>query len=247
MMTLRRVLTRIGTPEPPPPWGFWDAAYALSILLITTFLLGPVIALLIFSASPNVLAPLAGWALGGLLMVAYGLFVYVRKPAFRAALRIDSPSFSALPLLLLCGVGVAMLFDVLNYAFVGAFIFTPSMANAPVFQASEWLAAFVLLVAAQPLSEELVFRGILLPRFRVWFGSWYGISTCSLLYALYSFAVYPPTNQSSLFYWYGLVVPFAFSLFFCCLRAYTGSTRAAIWVHMGFGLFILLKTLVLVR
>jgi membrane protease YdiL (CAAX protease family) len=100
-------------------------------------------------------------------------------------------------------------------------------------------------VVAQPVAEELVFRGIALPALRQGFGAWMGLVLCSLAYGLFHQLAYSsPTNDATLV-WYGLALPLLAGLFISGVRVYTGSTRAAIAAHMAFGLFAVLKALTL--
>jgi membrane protease YdiL (CAAX protease family) len=106
------------------------------------------------------------------------------------------------------------------------------------------------MLIAQPLGEELVFRGVVQPVFRTILSAWPGLLVTALVYGLFHQLAYPPayadiSSQTAL--WYGLALPALQGVIFGMNRAVTGSTRAAIFAHAAFGLFALLKVFIIVR
>ena len=117
--------------------------------------------------------------------------------------------------------------------------------NFPLLAVS-WLLAFILMVIAEPIAEELVFQGILLPALRNSLGAWGGYIVSAALFGLFHLMVYSSPNSDIVTLWYGLFLPFFAGLVFAAVRLYTGSTRAAVITHAAFGLFALVNLLTLV-
>jgi membrane protease YdiL (CAAX protease family) len=101
------------------------------------------------------------------------------------------------------------------------------------------------MVIAQPLAEELIFRGVLLSSLRGTIGAWPGYILSALLYALFHLITYGSSISDFNSLWYGQILPFIGGLIFGAVRLSTGSTRAAILAHVGFGLFAVVKILTL--
>jgi membrane protease YdiL (CAAX protease family) len=76
-------------------------------------------------------------------------------------------------------------------------------------------------------------------------GTWVGLVASAALYAVFHALAYPPAPGQPAGYWYGFVLPFVAGVFFGGVRAYTGSTRAAILAHVAFGVFAVLKAFAL--
>jgi membrane protease YdiL (CAAX protease family) len=178
-------------------------------------------------------------------------FVALSRRRDRAALRLEG-SGRTLILAALFSLGIAILFDVLSLAVTRRFLPVPELLGLIQQSAAdirlspgEIVAAFLLMVVAQPIAEELVFRGIALPVLRQAFGAWIGLVVCALAYALFHQLAYSSPTGDSTLVWYGLGLPFLVGLVVSGVRVVTGSTRAAIVSHMAFGLFALLKALTL--
>lgn len=82
------------------------------------------------------------------------------------------------------------------------------------------------------------------PAVRTAFGAWGGLALAAIFHAGFHFAAYPADALGNPF-WYGIIMPFFIGLFIVGVRAHTGSTRAAIIAHAGFGLFAIAKVLTL--
>jgi membrane protease YdiL (CAAX protease family) len=244
---LMKRLTRL---EPAPPWGVGTVL----IMIVSAFLLliaGSFVALSWLPATPE--AKLFGWALGGAGIILLVTLRVRNRPDQREALRLR-PSGTPLPFVLFIAVGFALALDVLSLAVTGgAFLTTPELIGAET-QGSlpTWVLAVLVLVAIQPISEELVFRGYAFPWLRNAFGAWGGLLLAAAVSAFFHFLMFPPdyravrpeTTDFTLL-WFGLALPFLSGLTISATRAITGSTRAAIVAHAGFGLFAVLKLLAL--
>ncbi len=240
------ILDRIATLEPAPPWDLT----AVIFTVIASFV-GVVAAVAMiqtwFGDRPSSL--LSAWTLASLIMLVVVLQTR-RTPNQRAALRLDSMRVS-LPLLLVLNIGVAMALDVLSLGVTRQFLPAPellSLAQQP--ETAAWVFGVLLMVLAQPLGEEMVFRGVAQPALRSALGAWGGLFASALAYGVFHLLTYPPTytgvsQETAL--WYGLVLPVLQGLVFAVNRAATGSTRAAIIAHAAFGVFALLKVFILVR
>jgi hypothetical protein len=110
----------------------------------------------------------------------------------------------------------------------------------------DWVLAVLFMVFVQPIAEELVFRGVTLPRLRHTFGAWAGIAMTAALYSIFHFVMYGDRLFPADRFGYGVLNPLLLGIFFSVIRVYTGSTRAAIVAHMGAGIFSVLTALVVV-
>jgi membrane protease YdiL (CAAX protease family) len=237
---LASILARIGEAEEPPPWGIVSAVYTMLVALIAMFV-GTFVALAVLGET--LLAGHVNWIIGCVLAVGFVALTYRHH---REALRLDVP-VGSLILILLVSFGLAIAFDLLSLAVTNVFLSVPelqSLYGRPV-DAVNWIAAAALMVIAQPIAEEVVFRGIVFPSFRSRFGAWPGLVLCALTYALFHFIAYSSAPNDPVLLWYALVLPFLAGLVISAIRGYTGSTRAAIVSHMAFGLFAVLKAFTL--
>jgi membrane protease YdiL (CAAX protease family) len=237
---LSSILARIGKAEAPPPWEIFSALYVMLVALIARFA-GTFIAFAVLGET--MLAGHVNWIIGCVLTVG---FVALTHRRHRAALRLDEP-VGSLILVLLISFGLAIAFDLLSLAVTNIFLPVPellSLFGRPV-DGLNWIAVIALMVVAQPIAEEMVFRGVVFPSFRSRFGAWPGLVLCALAYALFHFIAYSSPSDSPVLMWYALALPFLVGLVISAIRGYTGSTRAAITAHVAFGLFAVLKALTL--
>jgi membrane protease YdiL (CAAX protease family) len=155
---------------------------------------------------------------------------------------------------MLIGVGLAIALDVITVRLTGFSIPGPelirlysdvSFENLPV-MALSWILAFLLMVIFQPLADQLIFQGIVLPAFRQSLGAIPGYLVTAAVYGIFHLALYSPPDTDPTILWYTLFVPFIAGLIFGAVRLYTGSTRAAMLTHVAFGLFAVVKLLTLV-
>lgn len=244
------LLKRLTQIEPAPPWG----GGTVILMVVSAFLLliaGSFVALTWLPANPE--AKLFGWGLGNAGLIGLVTLRIRNRPEQRQALRL-LPNGTPLPFVLFIAVGFALAFDLLSLVITGgAFLVAPELIGAEA-QGSliTWVLAVVVLVVLQPISEELVFRGYAFPWLRAAFGAWPGLLLASALSAFFHFLIFPPdysltqpATGSFPALWFGLVLPFLAALVIGATRAITGSTRAAIIAHAGFGLFAVLKLLAL--
>lgn len=242
--------TRLTRPEPPPPWGggvvIGMIASAALLLIVGTF-----VALTWLPSTAE--ARLAGWALGGALLIGLIALQNRHRPQVLAALRLGA-SATPLPFILFLAVGIALTFDLISLGLTGGqFLPAPELIGANS-QGSlvSWLLVLGFMLLIQPAGEELVFRGFAFPWLRLKLGAWGGLLASAAAYALFHALLYPPdyslTNPAAGPFpalWYGLALPLLAGLSIGAVRAATGSTRAAIVAHAGFGLFAVLKLLAL--
>ena len=232
---IARLIRSLANPEAaPPPWGLRAAIITILVALVAA-IVGTFIALALFPSASYAL--LVGWVLGGTVTVIYVLSNFRDQ---REALRIG-PSNTRLYLVLLFSIGMAVLIDTLGLAvtqnFFAALELMPLFGRNP--SVIGWLVAAVFMLLVQPMSEELVFRGVFFPVVRHMLGGWLGWLASGLAYGLFHAFIYTSTNNI----WHLFIAPFLVGLFLSAVRAYTRSTRAAIVAHVGFGLFALLKLL----
>jgi membrane protease YdiL (CAAX protease family) len=250
----QKLLSRINAPEAAPPWNVLVALFTV-IVAFVAIIIGTTIALLLLDQTQY--TALASWTIGAAITVAF-IFTRFRTPEERAALRLnlagDTLPVQQLFLMLLIGVGLAVALDVVSGRVTNSFAPDPelyplyldaSVGGFPVLVVS-WLLALVFMVIAQPVAEELVFRGVLLPSLRATIGAWPGYILSALLYAVFHLMAFSPSPNDFRGLWYGQILPFIAGLIFGAVRLYTGSTRAAILAHVGFGLFAVVKLVTLV-
>lgn len=240
------MLRQLSRPEAPPPWSFTGALGAL-IAMFASMVIGSTLAGTLLADSPTVL--LTGWSIGAVLTMLFVMAGYHRQSAEHAAALRLGQTKARLPLVLLFALGMAITFDLLSQIVTGDFSLTaPELAtlrgaDVTVFG---WLIALLFMVVLQPIAEEMVLRGLLFPALRTTTGIWTGFVLCAALHAVFHFVAYPPTTgDQTVLVWYGLTLPFLIALVITAVRAYTGSTRASIVAHAAFGLFAVLKLLVI--
>jgi membrane protease YdiL (CAAX protease family) len=235
------VLRSLAVPEADvPPWSPGTALLMPLILLLAQ--IAGAVALLSLLAGEAQVAPLLGWILGSLIAAAY-LWSALRQN--RAALRLG-PTKARLPLVLLFAFGMAVLIDLIDLGVTGSFLPAPELAglvgaNAGLAGA---LAAALLMLLAQPVADELAFRGVFFPMARQRLGGWGGLLTVALLYGLFHMIIY--TSDPGVHLWHTLGTPALSGLVISGVRAHTRSTRAAIVAHVGFGIFALIKLLAVI-
>lgn len=231
-------MRKIGNPEPqPPPWGLPSALSAL-VAALAAMIIGTLIMLTLLEGSSY--APLLGWILGSVVTVAYIWSAFRRSRAF---LHI-APTDARLFLILLFAVGMAFVIDLVDLGITGAFLPAPELGALVGVEAgfAGWVAAILFMLVAQPVAEELAFRGVFFPAVRQVLGGWVGWLMSGLAYGLFHLIVYT-SDPGNL--WHSLGTPVLIGLVIGGVRASTGSTRAAIVAHIGFGVFALLKLLAL--
>ena len=240
------LMKRIATLESAPPWSL---GFALLTIVLSFVAVVAAVGFAEAWVGGRPAALLIAWALAGLVMAMF-VFQWRRTEPDRAALRLAGPRVS-LPLLIVLNLGLAMLLDLLSLAVTGQFVPLPELmplAQAPS-DAFAWLFAVILILVAQPLGEELVFRGIAQPALRAALGAWPGLIAAALAYGAFHMLAYTPqyggANANALL-WFGLILPALDGVVFGMNRAATGSTRAAILAHAAFGLFALIKVFFIV-
>lgn len=239
------LMQRIRRLEPAPPWGGFQVVFAVFICGVIPAIVGTIVAQVWFAEQSYAL--LAGWLIGGVL----GLIVFqqrLRQSDERAALRLSAGG-TPLPFTMFIAFGCALLFDLVASAFSRQFYPAPELigVNLQTGGAIAWLLAFLFLLIVQPLWEEVIFRGVAFPYLRAQLGAWPGLLASALLSALFHLLIYPPNylNAPALIaIVYGFLLPFLAGLVISAVRAHSGSTRSAIVAHAAFGLFALLKVLV---
>ncbi len=264
-LMFKTLLARIGAPEPELPFSIAAGLSGLLALVVGMLFIGPTVALLIPGLPGNV-ALLLGWTLGGVLAVGF-IFVRLKTPTQRAALwskvtpapkgkknvrEVQEPgglSAQELFFMLLLGVGFAITLDVISGRLTNTFLpepelrglYTPGQASPLL----GWLVALVFMVIVQPLAEELSFRALLLPALRRLMGPWPGYLLASVAGAVFHQIAYATPGGDFNAIWFGLIAPLLTNLLFGGIRLYSGSTRAALLAHIGFGLFAIVKLVTL--
>jgi membrane protease YdiL (CAAX protease family) len=233
------LIKRISTLEPAPPWGLFAAINTVFVSLVAV-IAGSLISYTLLGDQE--FYTLVAW-LSGLMLTIVFVWISRARPEDRIALQLGETR-SRLLIVLLFSLGMAIAIDAIGLGVSGEFLPTPELSS--MYGASpgiiSWILALVLMLIAQPMAEELVFRGVFYPTTRQVMGAWGGFLVCALVYAIFHYVAYSSPTTSI---WYALVAPLLSGLVISGVRANSGSTRAAIVAHLGFGLFALLKLFVL--
>ncbi len=238
----QQITSRLKTTPEAPPWSTLSAFWAIVVAFLT-ILIGSTIALaLLGDTQSENFVKLAGWTLGAILTMIFVAMTYRRTAESRQAMRLTGTG-SSLLMALLPGVLIAIVLDTISRIVSSGSTLSEAVLNLPevipLFEQSAAsnmrILSVVFLVFAQPIAEELVFRGVALPAFRSSFGAWSGLAFSSFVYAVLHFLAYPPAGQDITLLWYALVVPLLAGLVFGVVRIVTDSTRAAILAHSAFG------------
>lgn len=236
------LLKRIAQLDPTPPWSL-GAALLTFVAAFVAIIVGTFFGISFFGVETSY-ALLVGWSFSMALIVALVLQTRRRDlPALRLA-----PPALPLPVILLIAFGFAVAIDLIGLAFTGVALPALELLNLTAPGLLDWVFAILFMLLAQPIAEELVFRGVLFPTLRDAAGAWGGLALNALVYALFHLLAYPlstaaPTEISL---WYSLLQPFLAGVVIGAIRAHSGSTRAAIIAHAAFGLFALLKLYVVI-
>lgn len=246
------IRARLATPEPAPNWtlGFVVLTFIAAVIC---FIIGSIVALTWLPDQP--FAVLIGWTLGAVLITLFVVQLRLRRAHFRDAdpdpLKLrprddGAPAF----LILFVALGFAIAIDLISASLTGGFSRPPELLGIDLRggNLAAWLFAILFMVAAQPIAEEIVFRGVAYPALRAAFGLGMTLLFCAGLHAIFHLIVYPPNypfTEAGVRLWWGLGVPFLDALVITLFRAHQKSTRAAIIAHAAFGLFAVIKLLVL--
>lgn len=242
------LMQKLSRPETAPPWSIIAAAITAVVILVNLIWVGPAMSsLLLGSAEPTPFLLMLGWTFGLALTLTYVLVNRRSSPASWQALRLNR-GFLPPQIALLVGVAIALGVNLAVSLASGQFLPIPEIYGFQARGLAGAVLAALLLVAAQPLAESLVFQAVLLPSLRSTVGPWGGVIITSALFTLLHYAVffspYQAAYNSAL--WYGIAYPLLTGFAFCLLKVYTDSSRAVIIGRVGAGLVSLLTALALV-
>ena len=242
------LMQKLSQPEAAPPWSIIAAAITAVVTLVNLIWVGPAMSsLLLGSAEPTPFLLMLGWTFGLALTLAYVLVNRRSSQESWQALRLNR-GFLPTQIALLVGVAIALGVNLAVSLASGQFLPLPEIYGFQARGLAGAVLAALLLVAAQPLAESLVFQAVLLPSLRSTVGPWGGVVITSALFTLLHYAVffspYQVAYNSAL--WYGLAYPLLTGFAFCLLKVYTDSSRAVIIGRVGAGLVSLLTALALV-
>lgn len=236
---MNALVRRIARVEAAPPWGFFTAVNTAFAAFVSFILIGTLFSLAFFPDQPFSL--LLAWVIGAVLTIIY---VNLSRRSDREALRLEAQN-SRLLIILLVGLALALTIDLIGLMATNVFVPTPELLG---FVAEDpgvfgWLIAVLFILALQPIAEQLVFSGVFFPAARHILGGWGGYLVTAGVYALFHYLVYGYPPVSGL--WPSVISPLLAGFCIFAIRANSGSTRAAIVAQIGFGIFALLKLLVL--
>ncbi len=234
---------RIGAPDPAPPWSLGAALLTL-LFAFLAMLIGAAVAVAWAGAADY--TELAGWTLGGILVIVFVWQTRRREWDVLGLVRSSAPLLFVMFVTLGCAIGL----DLISLLLTGEFQPKPELLGLTpsTFGIFEWGFAAIFMIFVQPIAEGLVFRGIMLPATRTVLGAWGGMIAVATLTGIFHMLVYPPNyNTASALtpIWYGLIIPIIEAIIFSSVRGYTHSTRASMAAHLTFGLFAVIKLLIL--
>jgi membrane protease YdiL (CAAX protease family) len=241
MNRIRTFLASVSAPEAAPPWSLMTVIITVVFAFIA-MIIGVGVVYAWDSTRSGI--ELIGWTLGGLLVI---LFVRQTRRKDWDALRLAASSTPIL-FVMFVSLGVAIALDLLSLALTHEFFPGNELQylNPKALGVVEWVSAIAFMVIVEPIAEELIFRGIMLPALRTKLGVWRSIVWTATISGGFHMLLYP-INATSLFtpLWYGLLIPIIEAVIFGMVRNSTHSTRAAIAAHVAFGLFAVVKLLTL--
>ncbi len=229
--------------EPAPPWSYM-AAFGVLIGMFVAVLLGSTLVEILLE--PTSVTLLVGWSIGMALTIIVVVASRMRSPEEVAALRLRADG-TRLGVVAAFALGMAVFFDLVGWVIVGdrtlasAELLRFDVESVSIFG---WLVALIFLVVLQPIAEEMIFRGMMLPAMVAAIGPGIAFVGVSAFHAIFHFAAYPPPpDDTTILVWYGVILPFWDGLVFTAVRARTGSTRASVVAHAVFGLFFVFKVI----
>ncbi|MBZ0296807.1 MAG: hypothetical protein K8L99_29875 [Anaerolineae bacterium] len=230
---------KIAQVESAPPWGFFTAVNTAFAAFVSFILIGTLFSLALFPNQPYSL--LLAWSIGAVLTIIY---VNISRRSDREALRLEAGN-SRLLIILLVGLAMALTIDLIGLIITDVFVPTPELLGLVVEDPGiiSWLIAALFMLGLQPIAEQMVFSGVFFPAARHILGGWGGYIVTVGVYALFHYLVYGYPPVSGL--WPSVISPLLAGFGIFAIRANSGSTRAAIVAQIGFGIFALLKLLVL--
>ncbi|MGB1287518.1 MAG: type II CAAX prenyl endopeptidase Rce1 family protein [Aggregatilineales bacterium] len=238
-----KLIKRIAAPQVAPPWQMSDVIVSVLALALAMMLIAPTIASGL-SPSLNALTPQAlmiGWSIGAIIASAFILISRRSDMAHMVALRLQGSGLMFFYLLLM-GVAVALIADLIAAAISGGFI---PVAELTGISGTTWVIAGFFMMVLQPLSEGLLFQGIVLPFLRTSFGARPGYLATVLLFVVMRVLIYGTALSGNAFIGYGIIIPLLTGLSVSAMRLYTGSTRDAIIMQAGIGLTFILTAIFL--
>ncbi len=149
---------RISAPEAVPPWSLATALLTIGFAFVV-MIVGSAVALVWAGDLSYTL--LAGWTLGGILIV---VFVWqTRRNQWEALYLV--PSRVPLVFVMFVTFGCAIGLDLISLALTGEFLPKPELLalNPGAMGIFDWGFAIAFMVIIQPVAEGLVFRGVALP------------------------------------------------------------------------------------
>lgn len=233
---MRQVTTRLAEMDTRPPWSFLEMTNALAFMLIGMILVGPTFATLLLGDAPTPSALFIGWIVGALIAIVYVVLARLNRADSLSAMRLG-PGPWPRPLYLL--VGLAGSVSVHLFVAANAGLFVPPSALQVLRDAPPlaWALAGVFMLLIQPVADELVFRGVVLPWLRSRLGGWGGFLFTVGAYAFFHALLYPTALSGAAGFYYGQVYPLLMGIFFCGVRVLAQSTQASLLAHIGAGIF----------
>lgn len=255
--SIQTLLARVRQPEKiVPPWG-WPLGIGLAAAYLIVFF----VSLLLTTNSsdvafnenpePGVLA----WAhLIACLLTTILIYQYVSSAFYKAqdnkqisiklrlaeALHLTHSENTPLGFVALFAFSIAIIADVVGSILGAPFESLPRPLSDLSIEENlgQFVIGVLVVVAARPLVEELIFRGILYPGLLKQFAPIQAVGISALVFTAVHFLL-------DSHWWWGLGYPLTLGITAGLARGATKSTQAAIITHMMFGIFIMLRAIIL--
>lgn len=244
--SIQRVLARVRQLEKLLPSWNWPLGVGLAVAYIIVLF-----AALLFTTSasdtpldnspePGILAwsHLIGCALTGVLVYQY--VSTAQNTRLADVLRLTPSQNTPLAFVALAAFTVVILVDVVSFIVGVPFESLPRPLSGLSIEQDlgQFVIGILVVVVARPIIEEIIFRGILYPALVKRFDAVQAVGLAAVAFALVHFVL-----DNDL--WWGLVYPLMLGITAGLARGATKSTYAAILTHAMFGIFIMLRAVIL--
>lgn len=249
--SIQTLLMRVRQPETiQPPWN-WPFGVGMALMYLVVLLAALLLTTSLFDESPEpdifARANLIGCVLAGILIYQYvTMALYKAKEAkaihrewgLMEILHLNPSQNTPQTFVALTAFTVVILTDVIGFITGVPSDSLPRPLLGLEENSGDFLIGVLVMIAARPVVEETIFRGILYPALRKQMQPFLAILVSALVFA----GLHVLLDSDV---WWGGVYPLVLGLTAGMARAATQSTRSAIMTHVMFGVFMMLRAIIL--